>query len=95
MLEQPWRFSGCHWLTAVAMVTHAGIASFPGIRTVAGTKPGESVSPFRPDTTRRMGKPRADVTFLQLMPASTPTKKGLGRAHNDMQYTAYICNFTL
>lgn len=67
MSVQPWRCSDCRWLTAAAMATHAGSASFPGIHTVAGTRPGGSASPSRLDTTSRLGKFRCDVTAAALL----------------------------
>lgn len=71
MLGQPWKSSGCHWLTAIAMATHAGSASFPGIHTAAGTRPGGSASPSRLDTTPRMGKLRRDITAAELSAVCT------------------------
>lgn len=60
-LLQRWRSSDCRWLTVVAMVTRAGSASFPGIRTAAGTGPGGSAFPSRLDTTSPLGMIRYDV----------------------------------
>lgn len=61
MLVQRWRSSVCHWLTAVAMATHAGSASFPGIRIAVGTRPGGSALPSRLDTMSHLGMIRCDV----------------------------------
>lgn len=44
------------------MATLAGSASFPGIRTAAGTGPGGSASPSRPDTTSQLGMIGYEVT---------------------------------
>lgn len=64
MLLQRWRSSDCLWLTAVAMVTPAESASFPGIHTVAGTSPGGSASPSHPRTIPQLGMIRCDVTAI-------------------------------
>lgn len=48
------------------MATLAGSASFPGIRTAAGTEPGGSASPSRLDTTSQPGMIRYDVTAAEL-----------------------------
>lgn len=71
MLVQRWRSSDCHWLTAVAMATHAGSAFFPGILTAAGTGPGGSASPSRLDTMSRLGMIRYDVTTAELLAVFT------------------------
>jgi len=49
------------------MATHAGSASFPGIRTAAGTRPGGGASPSRLDTTSQLGKFRDDVAAAVLL----------------------------
>lgn len=67
MLARRWRSSDCRWPTAVAMATRAGSASFPGIRTAAGTGPGEGASPSRLDTTSPLGTIGYDVTAAELL----------------------------
>lgn len=75
MLVQPWKSSDCHWLTAIAMATHAGSASFPGIRTAAGTRRGGSASPSRLDTTSRLGKLSCDVSAAELSAVCSRTNQ--------------------